>query len=638
MARHPFEYVLVLCCVFSSLLSAEAQTSTSKSPSQVKEPSGESSPSSQKETDPLAEVRRAAAVALVTSLADEARDYRDETLRVRVQARAAEALWRTDLLLARSLFNRAWEEASAVDKAGARRVEEERKRFLSGQGGPGFIPLAPNLRLEVLRFAARCDRTLGEEFLASLEEEKKEEATNAASRVGTANHWDPTEPPEALNKRLGLASLLLESGDVERALRFADPALARVTKPGIIFLYKLRQKNAPAADQRYAALLARTALDPSADANTISLLSSYAFTPLIFATVTRNGRAYGGEAAPAPDLSAGLRAAFFRTAAQVLLRPVAPPSEDSTSAGRAGTYFVIARLLPLFEQHASARVVELRAFMASLMADTPGDVRNDHAMLTAGFNSEVTSGDDAQATLNQLRYATSSDERDAIYVGALRGIAKADTSRAGEIVDKIENAELRRRARAFVDFAAMRSALERKNAEEVLRIIRAGNLSSIQRVWAYTELARLLGKSDPARVLQLLNDATIEARRIDQSSPEHAQALIAIATRFLDVDRVRSWEMMAEAVKAAGHANTFTGEDGKVTAHLQTRRMVATFNFEAPSFNLNGVFSTLAKDDLQRATELARGFAAEEPRAIAILSIARSVLNEKQERAGPQQR
>jgi hypothetical protein len=590
------------------------------------------------EGDPLAEARQATAIALVTSLADEARDYRDETLRVRVQARAAETLWETDRERARSLFYRAWESADAVDKAGERRVQEERKRLLSGQGGPGFISPTPNLRLEVLRFAARCDRALGEKFLASLEEEKKKEEADAASDISSLDYWDPTEPPTALNKRMELANLLLEGGDVERALRFADPALARVTKPGIIFLYNLRQKNVTAADQRFAALLARTAVDPSADANSVSLLSSYAFTPLVFATVTRNGRAYGGKAAPAPNLSANVYAAFFRTAAQVLLRPIAPPGQDRTSAGPAGTYFIIARLLPLFEQYAPDRITELNAYLASLTSDAPTNLRNDYAMLTAGFNSEPPPGDDVQAILSQLRRASSSAERDRIYVSALRGITKNDPPRAREIADKIENPDLRKRALAFVDFAAIRTALERKNVEEALRITRAGNLPFIQRVWAYTEVTQLLGKSDPTRVLQLLNEAAAEARRIDQNSQQRAQALTAIATRLLDVDRPHAWETMVEVVKASSNADDFKGEGGKVTAHLQTGSMVATFDFEVPSFDLKGIFSSLAKDDLQRAIELARGFTAEEPRAIAVLGVARSVLYEKQKRAGPQER
>src|SRR3712207_883811 len=67
------------------------------------------------EADPLAEIRRTTAIGLITALADEARSFRDETLRARVQARAADALWETDQEKARTLFRRAWDAADAAD-------------------------------------------------------------------------------------------------------------------------------------------------------------------------------------------------------------------------------------------------------------------------------------------------------------------------------------------------------------------------------------------------------------------------------------------------------------------------------------------------------------------------------------------
>src|SRR5919112_1891057 len=73
--------------------------------------------------DPLAEARRATAISLINSLADEARGFRDETLRARVQARAADALWETDAERARALFRRAWDAAEASDRESLRRFD-----------------------------------------------------------------------------------------------------------------------------------------------------------------------------------------------------------------------------------------------------------------------------------------------------------------------------------------------------------------------------------------------------------------------------------------------------------------------------------------------------------------------------------
>lgn len=629
MTCHSLRFVFLLFCLASTLERVSAQASTdNKSSSSIQKQSAANALHMKDEDDQLSEAQRLTVLAIASSLADEARGYRDEALRVRVQARVAEVLWETERDRARLLFNRAWETANAVDKAGEQRVKEDRIRFAARPDGPTFIPSPPNLRLEVLRFVSRCDRELSEKFLASIQQEREKDATELGAETSPVNRWDPTEPPSIIKKRLELGMLLLERGEVRRALEFADPALVRVTQPAIIFLYKLQQKDAAAANERFAAFLSRAMGDRFADANTISLLATYAFTPLVFATVTFNGRAYGGEAVPPPALPRELRDAFFRSAAQVLLRPLPPPDQDLTSAGRAGTYFTIARLLPLFQQYAPDFVPQLGVHLTSLAQDTPLPLRDDDEMRTVGFSSETLRSDDLNGMSDRLRSATSSIERDRIYVGALRDIVKTDPPRARAFADKIENADLRKGAIAFVDFVAIRSALERTNLQEALRIVRAGNLPHIQRVWAYTEITRLI-KADPAGVIQLLNEAAAEARRIDQSSPQRAQALTAIATRLLEVDRGQAWETMAEAVKAAGYAGDFKGEDGKVTSHLQTGLMIATFDLKAPSFDLSGMFSSLARDDFQRAIELARRFTAEEPRAIATLAIVQSILNKK---------
>jgi hypothetical protein len=425
---------------------------------------------------------------------------------------------------------------------------------------------------------------------------------------------------------------LLENGDTEQALIFADPGLNRVTAQGIMFLITLRQKNAVAADQRYAALLARTMTDPLADATAVSLLSSYVFTPSLLVTATRNGRLLNPwtDTLTAPDLAPTLRAMFFRVAAQVLLRPVPPPTQDNTSAGRAGTYFTIARLLPLFEMESPEHVPPLRAQLEILASDTPASYRADREeMLTAGLSPAAPARDELQEALTSLEKSSSTDERDRLYANATRAAAMKKDPRARELADKIEDPDLRERARAFVDFVAVRDAIGGKDAAEALRLARGASLSHIQRVWAYTEIARLLKKPEQWRAIELLNDALAEARRIDTTKPERAQALVAIATRWLEVDRSRVWETVAELIKAANSAADFTGEDGKVTARLQTRGTIAVIDEDVPSFNLSGLFGALAGEDLYRAIDLARSFKGETPRAVAAIAAARSVLGAK---------
>jgi hypothetical protein len=95
---------------------------------------------------------------------------------------------------------------------------------------------------------------------------------------------------------------------------------------------------------------------------------------------------------------------------------------------------------------------------------------------------------------------------------------------------------------------------------------------------------------------------------------------------------------MADVVKAANAAKTYTGEDGRLDTRLETKNMTMMSSYSAGSFDLEGVFSKLATDNLQRAIDLARGFEGEAPRAAATLAIVHSILDNKDEKRRPQQR
>ena len=221
------------------------------------------------EADAEAAQQRTVAISLVTSLADEARSFKDQTRRARVQARAADVLWDTEPDRARELFRRAWEAAEIVDAEAAKKRAEDMKRMETA-GEPLVIRGGPDIRSEVLRLVAKRDRKLGEEFLKALDEaaekERSEAATNQRNSLGNRL---------GSSQRLQLARRLVEDGEVQRALEFATPALNTVSPDSIFFLSALREKNAQLADGAFTNLLAFSARDPNSDANTVSGLSSY---------------------------------------------------------------------------------------------------------------------------------------------------------------------------------------------------------------------------------------------------------------------------------------------------------------------------------------------------------------------------
>ncbi len=642
MSQHARRFASALCLSVLLLSSAFAQTANTK----PKKTGTAKEAGARGAVDPLVAERRAQATALLTTLADEARGFHDETLRARVQAQAADALWDTDKERAMALFRRAWDAAEVADQ------ENLRQRSAQANGPRLATNLnRPNVRGEVLRLAAKRDRALGEELLAKLEGAKKQEDSQLTSAAAAATPvaaspaatpdapqarrgGDPYATPPELARRLELAMQFLNDGDTERALQFADAALARPYQLAIEFLVSLREKNPQAADERYVALLGRTVGDPEADANTVLLLSSYVMTPHLYMVVQAGGgisiSQRRRDIRPPTDMPAAVRQAFSHAAAQILLRPLPQLDQDRSSSGRDGAYFVTARLLPFIEQNAPEIAADLRARLAALTPDVPVQQRSEMDRdLNRGLVSEAERGDPVQEALDHAGRAQTPAGRDQDYMHAAIAAAFKGDGRARDFADKIEDMALRQQVRAFVDFAGVNQAIQKKDGAEVLRLAQTGELTHVQRTWGLTEASRLLMTDDRPRAIEALEAAVTEARKIAGDDPDRARSLVAVATQFLKVDRNRTWELMSETIKAANAAPEFTGADAGLAARVQTPNGRSTINFDTPTLDLRGIFGALALDDMGRAVELAKAFIGESPRATATLAIARAALEKK---------
>lgn len=615
---------LVCLLVLPVLTPAQNTEKKSQAKASVKETSNAN------ETDSLEKQRRSFAISLVTSLADEARNSHDHALRPNVLSRAADILWDADNDTARVLFRRAWEAAEVGDA-------ESLSRKTQDDVPPMVTALRRisrhDLRTAVLHLAARRDRTLAEEFLKKLLEEKRRESDDSGNDGPQVTN-DSWSISEAASRRLQLARNLLEDGKVELALELAAPVLDKVNVNSIGFLTSLRLKKPDAADQRFAFLLARAEFDSSSDANTVSGLSSYLFTPGLYVTFFPDGNARWTQPAQptaAPNVSVALRNKFFQTAGSILLRPLPPPDQDFTSSGRIGKYMVVKRLLPLFDQYAPDAALALRSQLTTVAGEGSIQVtgHNNNPLLNQGLQPEETTGNASEKMQERLDHAKTSQERDSIYAEAAVALASQGEARSQDVADRIDNSDLRARVRRYVDFELVRFAIRKKEVADVERLAKIGQFNHTERVWAYMQAARMLANSQRSRSLELLQVAADEARRIDADDPDRARSLIGVAAQLISADRVRAWELMSEAVKAANSTEKFTGENLPFQIPLMTRGGLKMITIGGEDFGLSGMLRSLAKDDLYRSIDLAKSFKNELPRATAILAIAGAVL-EKQ--------
>jgi hypothetical protein len=405
------------------------------------------------------------------------------------------------------------------------------------------------------------------------------------------------------------------------------------------FLSALREKDAATADRLYAALVARAAADPASDANTVSAFMSYVFTPYTFFTTTRGGGTgtggMRGDPTKLPDVTTELRASVLRAAARILLRPQTAEDYERTSSGRTGAYIIIKRLLPFFEQYAPDLTAPLNARAALLAADVPEGTRREEAAgsyaIKANRDGSDFVRDRVQETLDRAERTTGVDERDGMYASAAVSAAGGDDARAEEILAKINDPDLARRVRKVIDFSFVQTALDKKKPEPEPAVARArkSDLTPLERAWAYERAADIIGKTDRARALSLLEEAANEARRIDNTDPDRARALLAVATRYEKLDRPRAWDFMAEAARAANSAPAFTGDDGKIVVEFRTKHSAWMTDFNAKEFDLADVLTALAGDDWDHAVQLAQSLTGEAARTTAVVTIARAALVRK---------
>jgi hypothetical protein len=613
---------LVLCLVSAGTAAAQpndaAKTAikpaTNKS---VKDP----------EAERVAKERRDNAQALLISLAADAGRFTDQTLRARTQARIADVLWSADPDRARAMFRKAWESAEIVDQEAQRKLQEDIAQQKAKNAGNVAVVGPRDIRSEVLRLAARHDRALGEEFLGKLKIEKQQEATDAADKAPS----NPFDAPEAARQRLNLARQLLDA-DVGRALQFADPVLGNITKDAIDFLSFLREKDAAAADQRYAALLGMATNSLQSDANTASILGSYIFTPHTFVTFDGNGSSVSSTArSTPPDIPPALRNAYFNTAAEILLRPMAPPGQDQSTTGIQGKYLMLKRLLPLFEQYSPKELTDaVRTQMDAMSNLVSEDTRKqDDNTLREGILPPMSAADREKAMLDRVDRAKTPEQRDQLYLQLARMFIDSDDNKARDYVNKIDDSDLRKQARPYIDASLMMRAVDKKNVDQLLESVRVGELTRFQKAWALSRAASFLAKTDREKSLSLIDDAMAEARGIEPSDPDRPRAMLAVANVILLIDRPRAWDLAADITKAANSAEGFTGEDGAMRVSLITKTTSSIRSSSAGEFDVSGVVSELAKDDYTRAIDLVRGFEKEAPRASATIAIAKAVLEEK---------
>ncbi|HEX8097637.1 MAG TPA: hypothetical protein VF507_06355, partial [Pyrinomonadaceae bacterium] len=391
------------------------------------------------------------AVSLLLETAERARRMDDLYQRARILTLAADALWIADERRARETFKRAWEAATASDKA-----EQEEEARDSGASNDSSVASITVARDEALSKIAARDPALAGTFLDGLTKGRDGEPNSTQEQAAQTDPWH--EPGPAGARRLALAYELLGLDQPKQAFQVASPVLNEGVSASLVaFIINLRDQSPADAEALYRLLLQRAAAN--ADVNSVLMLSSPLVSPdllvvidargsLQFRPVVRNSSKSGAQA----PFSQAVRQSFYGLAAATLLQPRAPRESPAFKTEAVASYLAIGRLLPFFEREAGNYAAELRARFVALGEEVEAARREALAsQMELSKLAPKNPSDPLRLETEQFARARNAEEREAARLSLVRTAARRLLwDRARRAAAEIENAEARRAALSFI--------------------------------------------------------------------------------------------------------------------------------------------------------------------------------------------
>jgi hypothetical protein len=293
---------------------------------------------------------------------------------------------------------------------------------------------------------------------------------------------------------------------------------------------------------------------------------------------------------------------------------------------------VATRLLPLFEKFNPNLATQIKTRLSEMSGNLPSGLLNPELVnkLRKGI-SNPDYNENLQEILGRAKQLTNASMRNRLYIQAAMLAAEHGDNSANEILQGIDDDDLRDRVRAYIYMVLARHALRKKDLEAALEFARSEPLSPVERVWIYTQAVDLINTKNLGKVTALIMESVALARRIDSTDPDRARALVAITLQLMKYKPQLAKPYLIESLTAVDKANNFDSEDGILAISLETPVGDWAATYDAPNFRLKKLFRELAKEDFFQAINMTENLKSKEARSAATIAIGEIVLTSKKE-------
>jgi hypothetical protein len=553
------------------------------------------------EPKPSSVCQRDDALNVIQQQIDASKLIDDEVKRIAVLIRAADLLWPFRQDKARAALREAFDLATRNYK------EKGDEPSLQGH----LVVQAPDQRYRVIGAIARRDPAWARKLSDQILEEEAKEAEEKATK-------DFERDARTAEKLLGAASVLLTS-DQPASLRFARASLRY--PPTIylpMFLYRLAELNASAADQFYQEALTAYLDVPM---ERFLYLSSYPFGASGDVGEMPMYTAYGvpRNFAPNPALQRMFVQTLLRRAQQMIETPVVNPAGERGRLSDSGQmWLALTRLGP-----------QINRFLPDLAEAARQASETIFAMFSQTDQRRVTNTvtERPQKSFDELiedaeRQKDPTTREATLAMAVITSSANETLDHVVNAADKIDDPTLRAQILSWLYFERTQKAIKDKNFPEAKRL--ASKVVELdQRAYLYSRIAEELIKRtrNDSEARELLEEVLGAAAKAPDTEVK-ARALLGVAYLYTKIEANRSIAVLGEAVKVINHIDSPDFSSDQVGRKIEGKAFGSYADLQTPGFNPENGFREVGKVDFEGAQNLAANFVDKSLRAMTMMALA----------------
>lgn len=557
-------------------------------------------------------------LAVLSALADDARNWADAAAASKVLAQIAEVMWEADAEMGRGYLKRAWDTAGKVEEP-----KRERSPFRNES-------LRTEARREVVLVARKRAPDLSKKWL----EQMAEETERAKHDRGA---FDDRTPRSTLLLQMAL-QIVQENPDTAAAL------LMESLQDGISFgfqqvLLRIQEKNVDLSQKVFRAALSRLKTAGMLDPNELLILHAYLYTPgRIVAPST--GESSGqvllavGRNSPritaAAQLNPALALEFLQLAGNLLISAPLPVTTADPPYTARGQLSAINTLIGPMSERLPELALALQSRKQQISTEAPSGTVQSAPPNTPPALPGETGASYAQRRVDLLEKAAENETfvlgRDIGYAKAALATTVESYQRGWDLAGKIEDGMLRDNLRNWLTYRVSLHFISQNNLDLAYELTAKNNDPAQRAAGLVVGAQGLIKSKDLARASQWLGEARSLIRKAD--ADEHSvHVTLGIVSAFGKFDRVSAFEVLSEAVRLM-EKTTVSPKDPDRAPLIKRFSGFETsdFTYETEGFSLRAAIGAFGPEQFEDVLGVINKITVAELRGLAIIELSRKYL------------